>query len=526
MIRAARIGIDVGGTNTDAVVVRERSVLASHKTPTTGDVTSGVVTAVRGVLSSSGVPVTAVGGVMIGTTHFTNAVLERKHLSPVGVIRVALPSAAALPPFTDWPDDLQKIVGGNSFMVRGGYKYDGEVADDLDEAAVVECVRKFKRAGLRSVAISGLFSPIHDAMERRVQNIVEQELPDARVTVSSTIGRIGLLDRENAAILNASLAALSTKVVASLKEAFTGLGIDAPMFISQNDGTLMSDSFVAKYPVLTFASGPTNSMRGAGFLSGLDDGIVVDIGGTTTDIGVLTQGFPRESYMASNLGGVLTNFRMPDLLVLGLGGGSLVAQCDDGMRIGPESVGFELIDRAMVFGGQTLTATDLAVAAGYADIGDASLVRKLPKKTVSEGVACMHRIVEEGIDRMKTSAAPSPVVLVGGGSVLIDHALEGVSEVVLPEHAGVANAVGATIAKVSGEVDRVFSYERIGRDASLKVAKEAAVERALAAGAAAGSVEVLEVEELPVAYVPGGAVRVRVKAAGDIGDVSSEGHMT
>lgn len=520
---SARIGIDVGGTNTDAVVVQDGKVLCSHKTPTTSDVTGGVVAAVEGVLSNSEVAADEVEGLMVGTTHFTNAVLERKHMCSVGVIRVALPSTAALPPLTDWPEDLRNIIGNNTHMVRGGIRYDGEVADDLDEQAVIECIRSFKQAGIQSVAVSGLFSPVQDAMETRVAEIVRQELPDAHLTISSTIGRIGLLDRENAAILNASLAELSTRVVASFREAFGGLGIDAPLFISQNDGTLMSESFVARYPVLTFASGPTNSMRGAGFLSDLEDAIVVDIGGTTTDVGVLTQGFPRESFMASDLGGVMTNFRMPDLLVLGLGGGSFVRGRGDQLSIGPESVGFKLTSQSTAFGGETLTATDLAVAAGYADIGDASLVQKLPKRLVREGIERIHQMVEVGIDRMKTCADPTPLVLVGGGSVLISRPLAGVSEVVVPDYAGVANAVGATIAKVSGEVDRVYSYEKLGRDAALSTAKDEAVKRALAAGASAGSVEVLEVEELPVAYVPGGAVRVRVKAAGDIGELTAEG---
>ena len=119
---------------------------------------------------------------------------------------------------------------------------------------------------------------------------------------------------------------------------------------------------------------------------------------------------------------------------------------------------------------------------------------------------------------MKTSAEPLPLVLVGGGAALIDGDIPGASEIVVPEHAGVANAVGATIAKISGETDRVFSYEKTDRVDAIEAAKEEATRRAVAAGAVAESVEVLEVEELPVAYVPGGSVRVRVKVAGDLAD--------
>ena len=518
---ATRIGVDVGGTNTDAVVVVDSRVVASHKTPTTADVTHGVVDAIGAVLTSSRRQPDEVEAVMIGTTHFTNAVLERKRLLPVGVLRLALPSTAAIPPFTDWPDDLSALVRGGSWPVKGGYQYTGALADNLDEQGLANALREMKAADIRSVAVTGLFAPVNDSMETRAAEIVRTELPDAHVTLSSTIGRLGLLERENAAILNASLVDLSRRVVDSFRTALAALDIEAPLFISQNDGTLMSDAFVARYPVLTFASGPTNSMRGAGFLSGLDDALVVDIGGTTTDIGVLARGFPRESFIESDIGGVRTNFRMPDLLVRPLGGGSRVSEHGGEVRVGPESVGYRLTTEALVFGGSTITATDIAVAAGRGDIGDRALTRHLPKDTVQRGIERIHGIVEEGVDRMKTSAEPLPLVLVGGGATLIDGDIPGASEIVVPEHAGVANAVGATIAKISGETDRVFSYEKTDRVDAIEAAKEEATRRAVAAGAVAESVEVLEVEELPVAYVPGGSVRVRVKVAGDLADTRS-----
>ena len=99
------------------------------------------------------------------------------------------------------------------------------------------------------------------------------------------------------------------------------LNIDAPLYISQNDGTLMRPDKVKQYPVLTFACGPTNSMRGAAYLSGIQDSIIVDIGGTTSDVGYIKAGFPRQSAIATDVGGVRTNFRMPDIISIGLGEG-------------------------------------------------------------------------------------------------------------------------------------------------------------------------------------------------------------
>jgi N-methylhydantoinase A/oxoprolinase/acetone carboxylase beta subunit len=315
--------------------------------------------------------------------------------------------------------------------------------------------------------------------------------------------------------MNACLADLASRVVNSFKEALQQLEITAPFFISQNDGTLMSAEFVARYPVLTFASGPTNSMRGAAFLSGVKEAMVVDIGGTTSDVGMLLHGFPRESSVAVDIGGVRTNFRIPDVLAIGLGGGSLVR--DEGARIGPDSVGFELTEKALVFGGDQLTTTDIVVAAGLEDIGDRSRVASLPAATIERALQRMHEMVDVAVDRMKTSAAALPVILVGGGSILVSRDLSSASEVLRPEHASVANAIGAAIAQVGGETDRVFSLDGISRDEALAEAKREATDKAVSAGALPETVAILDIEEVPLAYLPSSAVRIRVKAVGDLG---------
>jgi N-methylhydantoinase A/oxoprolinase/acetone carboxylase beta subunit len=257
-------------------------------------------------------------------------------------------------------------------------------------------------------------------------------------------------------------------------------------------------------------------MRGAAFLSGEGDCIVVDVGGTTSDVGALRRGFPREASVEVDVGGVRTNFRMPDVLSFGLGGGSLVRGEGDELTIGPESVGYEITHRALVFGGDTLTATDLAVAGGLCEVGDPTLVRHLDPGLVRRGLDLVRDRVAELTDRVKTSAAPLPVVVVGGGSVLLPEALEGASRLIKPDHYPVANAIGAAIAQVGGEIDRVFSLASMARDDALDQARREAVEKAVAAGADAATVEVVDVEEVPLAYLPSNAVRVRVKAVGEL----------
>lgn len=509
-----RIGIDVGGTNTDAALMDGSRVLGACKSPTTSDVGAGIVTALKKVLGMTGVSASAIRAVMIGTTHFTNAVVERKRLLEVAAVRLGLPATSALPPMTDWPRDLADTLGRHTFMVKGGHEFDGREIAPLDEAEIIRIGHEIRQRGLKSASVTSVFSPVTSQMEVRAANILRDIVPDLSVTLSHEIGRVGLLERENASVMNASLADLSRAVVSSFRNALKELSIDAPFFISQNDGTLMAPDYVERYPVLTFASGPTNSMRGAAALAGEKDAMVIDIGGTTSDVGMLMNGFPRESAVAVDIGGVRTNFRMPDVLAVGLGGGSIVR--DDGQRIGPDSVGYEITSRGMVFGGDTLTATDIVVAAGLEDIGDRSLVAHIPAKTIETALDTIHRIADTAVDRMKTSSDPLPVILVGGGSVLISRDLPSASKVIRPNNAPVANAIGAAIAQVGGEFDRIFSLEGTSREAVLDAAKQEARDRALTAGAKENTIKILDVEEVPLAYLPGSATRIRVKAVGDL----------
>ncbi len=523
-----RIGIDVGGTNTDAVLMDGKAVVSATKTPTTANVSEGIATALRAVIADSGIDASAIDCVMIGTTHFTNAVVERKHLTPTACIRLGLPATVCLPPMVDWPLDLRHMVGGNAHLAHGGHEFDGREISEFQPDEVRGIAEQIRDAGLSAIAISSVFSPVKATFEEQSAAIVRDVIPGANITLSSEIGRIGLLERENAAIMNSCLRQLAARTVDGFKAALDELEIDAPFYISQNDGTLMNAEFAKEYPVLTFASGPTNSMRGAAFLSGLRDAIVVDVGGTTTDIGVLQGGFPRVAALAVDIGGLRTNFRMPDTYSIGLGGGSLVSPPNPAIalggseagaiKVGPRSVGYELTSKALVFGGDTLTATDIIVAGGRAEIGDSGAVNRLEADFVSAVQERIMEMIAIAVDRMKTSATPVPVIVVGGGSILVTSAIVGASEIIKPDHFPVANAIGAAIAQVGGECDRIFSLAELSRDDALDQAKAEATRRAINAGASADSVEIVDVEEAPLAYLPGKATRIMVKAVGDLAE--------
>ena len=449
-----RIGIDVGGTNTDAVLIDDGSVIRSVKTPTTEDVTTGILRALEKLGESGIVRERALDGVMIGTTHFINAVVQRRSLTKVGALRLGMPASASLPPFCDWPEDLARIVEGGVWMVEGGHEYDGRPFMPLDEEAIVAAAREMKAKGIGAVAISSIFSPLDRSHEDRAAEIVAAELPGAAITCSADLGRIGLLERENAGLLNAALADLARDTIAAFGKALRDSGLDAPLFITQNDGTVAEAEQAARLPVYSFASGATNSMRGGAYLSGLSDAMVIDVGGTTTDVGQLRNGFPREANSVVKIGGVRTLFRMPDLMSIGLGGGSHVSL--EPLAVGPVSVGHKLLTEGIAFGGSQLTTTDIAVAAGLLDLGERERVARFDADICRRVLAEARRMIEETVDRMKTEAGDVPLIAVGGGAFLVPKRLDGVSRVVRVPHGDCTNAVGAAIAQVSGEVDQIF----------------------------------------------------------------------
>jgi N-methylhydantoinase A/oxoprolinase/acetone carboxylase beta subunit len=274
----------------------------------------------------------------------------------------------------------------------------------------------------------------------------------------------------------------------------------------------MSADVATALPVTSFASGATNSMRGAAFLSGLADAMVVDVGGTSTDVGQLRRGFPREANSVVEVGGVRTLFRMPDLLSIALGGGSIVER--EPLAVGPQSVGYRLSREALVFGGTTLTATDAAVAAGLAEIGDSGAVAGLPRDLVSAVLDEARGKIEDSVDRMKTEAGDLPLIAVGGGAFLVPDRVAGISRVIRVPHGNSANAVGAAIAQISGETDQV--YRDLPRAEAIALAEALAQERAIAGGADRASLQTVDVEDMPLAYLPGNALRVRVRVAGEM----------
>lgn len=514
-----RLGIDVGGTNTDAVILDGLSnVVDSVKTHTTVDIETGIFNAIKSVLKSSKIDPTQITQAMLGTTQATNAIVERKDLAKVGVIRLGYPATASIVPYSEWPTDMITALSGQYELVTGGYEFDGDPISCIDEMQLRKVLQQW-RGKVEAIAAVGVFSALNNDQEQLVAKISTEVLgSEVPVSLSSRIGSIGLLPRENATILNAALFKVINRVTTGFRHALFNQGISqADVYLCQNDGTLMSLDFAAKYPILTIGSGPTNSIRGAAYLAKQKNALVLDIGGTTSDLGVLVKGFPRESSKAVTVGGIQTNFRMPDILSIGLGGGSIVHQDANGeVTVGPDSVGYEITDRAICFGGDTITATDIAVKMGQAAIGDPALTTTIDDNLALKAAAKIKQMLEDAVDKMKTSTGDVDLILVGGGSIIAPETLDGVGHCFTSPIGGVANAIGATIAQIGGQFEKVYQYDTTDRQYALTDATRLAKKQAIAAGAQGDDIEVVEIEEMPLAYAPGDTTRVKVKVIGSL----------
>jgi N-methylhydantoinase A/oxoprolinase/acetone carboxylase beta subunit len=507
-----RLGIDVGGTNTDAVVVdRDDVLLAKAKAPTTPDVTAGIAASIEAVLAQLGAARGRITHAMLGTTQAANALVTRSGLRRVAVLRIGGPATHAVPPLATFPADLRATVSAGATVVGGGIEFDGTEVAPFDADAAARFFADLEGQA-DAVAITSVFSAVSDRHELAAEAIARAVLGDVHVSLSHEVGSIGLVERENATVLNAALAGVAETVARSFGEALGRHGLHAACYFTQNDGTLMELEFALRYPVLTIGAGPANSMRGAAHVSGLGAGLVADVGGTSTEVGVLVNGFPAETGDPVGIGGVRTNFRMPGLVTLPLGGGTVIG---DGDGLGPRSVGYRLTESALVFGGQTPTLTDAAVAAGRVEVG-----RRRPsarhRPALAAALARSDAMLAEAIDQAKVTRGEQPLIVVGGGGFLVPGEIPGVSKIYRPPDHEVANAIGAATGQVSGQAERMAWYRAGGRRAAIEEACESARRQAVRAGADPDRTEIVDVEEVPLAYLTDPAVRIRVKAAGPV----------
>lgn len=407
---------------------------------------------------------------------------------------------------------------------------DGRFIAEVTEEEVVKHASAIRESGITAVVVIGVFSALDTAavtQEEQVKNILLRQIPDLDVVCSRDIGRIGFLERENVSILNASILEMGQDTISSFEKAIEDLGLYCQLYLTQNDGTVIDAQAARKAPIKTFSSGATNSLMGAIFLSGMHDinsdinpktsqVVMVDIGGTTSDFAALSpSGFPRQSNATVTIAGVRTAFSMPEVLSIGLGGGSTVHE--DG-TVGPSSVGYALTTESQCFGGTVLTATDIAVASGTGMTISPSWKHEISQDVISKARKDIRRQLQRGVGLMRTSDTDNVILLlVGGGSIIQMDDLQGVKKCILPPFHDCANAVGAAIAKIAGDIDIIIipgSKTHSDIEADLK---SQALALAIKNGAEQTSIEVVDMEVIPIQYVTNNAVRGIAKAVGELG---------
>jgi N-methylhydantoinase A/oxoprolinase/acetone carboxylase beta subunit len=313
------IGIDTGGTYTDAVVVdiAAHRVLAKSKALTTkGDLAIGVARALDAVLAETG-RAADIALVSLSTTLATNAIAEG-HGSAIGVLLVGFDARMA-----ERTGIARTFPGVRLLCVAGGHDHSGEAVAALDEASVAAFLRD-TRDTVDAYAICGQYSVRNPAHEHRVRDMVS-ELTGKPATVSSDLAQaLDAPRRALTAALNARIIARIVALIAAVRQGMARHAIAAPLMIVKGDGTLATAEQIALRPIETILSGPAASVIGAKFLSGLADFVVADVGGTTTDIAVLEAGWPRLDRSGALVGGHRTMVQAIDMHTFALGGDSEV----------------------------------------------------------------------------------------------------------------------------------------------------------------------------------------------------------
>ncbi len=326
------LGLDTGGTFTDAVLLADgRRVIASTKALTTPwDLAIGIGKAIRAVLDllPAGARREEISLVSVSTTLATNAVVEHR-FSPVCTLVVGFDDAMVE------RSGLKRHGAGALVRIHGGHTATGEESSPLDEQAVMRAVREHEDR-VEAFAVAGNFSVRNPAHELRARQIIRALSPKPVTCAHELSSRLDAPRRALTAALNARLTPQIRHLIEALIRVLEEVSIDAPLMIVKGDGSLMRAEVALEYPVETILSGPAASVVGAGFLTGAADFVVSDMGGTTTDIAVVSGGRPVVRAEGALVGVWRTMVEAVDVRTSGLGGDSEV--CFDGqlrLRVGP-----------------------------------------------------------------------------------------------------------------------------------------------------------------------------------------------
>jgi N-methylhydantoinase A len=516
------LGLDVGGTQTDSVLIEGGRIVGESKVPTGTDLIETLADSLARTLG--GVKPTSLRRLVFSTTMATNAIVQNR-LDPAGVIVTAGPGV----------DPELHEVGPCYRVVPGCIDHQGFEVQRLDHSKVVGAGADIRGRGIDSLAVVGKFSVRNPVHEEQIRDWTGGNFN--HVAMGHHIsGSLNFPRRIATAYLNAGLSAIHHRFIGALNGTLSRMHLEAPRYLLKPDGGTCSPESGPALPSRTAQSGPAASVMGALALDGCEGTtLVLDIGGTTTDISVVLDGVPLLDPHGIALGPYLTLIRSLITHSAGIGGDSTVKlQRDGGLSIGPDRAG-----PPVAFGGPSPTPTDAMIALGLLDAGDRTAAmeavdriglgpgggRREAARFVLESTA--RRIAEEtrefvaGLNRRPVYTihevlhdrpiVPSRAVLIGGpAKQLAPFVAEALGlECSVPEHHGVANAVGAAVARVTAMVTLQADTERgtviipeagINRpvssqfdiDEAKALAKEALQSATASAGGEAAEISVIE----------------------------------
>lgn len=378
---AYRLGVDVGGTFTDLLLLNEATGdFWRHKTPSTPhDSSVGVMTGVNAVCEKAGVKPSDVDVFLHGTTVATNAVLEGKG-ARVGLVttegyhqvmqiaRSLVPGGLAAWIIWPKPEPLAKLE--DTVEIKGRIDAAGKEIRPLDEADARAQLTKLKEQGVEAVTIALMNAYLNGAHERRVAELAAEILPGVLVSLShEVLPEMQEYERTLTTVANASVRPVVSKYVKNLRDKLRGLDMRGRIALLRSDGGLMSSEKSEEHPVSLLMSGPAGGVTGALWVarnSGLKNILTLDVGGTSTDVALIENGEPRR-VRTTDVGHLTVRASSLDVKTVGAGGGSIakVPELTRALRVGPESAGAAPGPAAYGKGGTAPTVTDANVVLGY-----------------------------------------------------------------------------------------------------------------------------------------------------------------
>jgi len=552
------VGLDVGGTNIDAVIIEKGNIIDTIKRPVNHEhLFESIWTALEELFSRHDKE--NIERINLSTTVSTNAIVENK-TSPVGMIIQNGPGL---------PNDYL-ACGDENVFISGYVDHRGKLVKDLDQKEIDKAIELFKEKNIDSCAVVTKFCTRNFSHELKIKELLEKHF--SSITMGHNLsGKLNFPRRVFTSYLNAAIYHTFKNFSNDIKKSMEREGIGAPLYILKADGGTTSLSAAQERPVETILSGPAASFMGINALLHTDkDALLLDIGGTTTDIFFLADGLPLFEPLGIEIGSYKTLVRALYSHSIGLGGDSSIEITNGRLKIGPNREG-----PPYALGGPKATPTDALIALDKMKIGNREkaieamklLSKELNlsiKDTAQKILDTMGDMIKNEVDRLLAQINSKPVYtvkellygkkikpqlinMIGGPAKFMQPILEKKFNLpcYFPKHYHVANAIGAALAKITTDITLIADtsqgilsvpemgvYEKINRNYGLDSARQRAIEilieRAVSLGAAKDEIETEIIEESVFNMVRGfftSGKNIRIKAQikpGLIGEVKGD----